>query len=175
MDQSKDFRLNAWICRPSAWPLYHNQQFCLGVTGLAVHYTNETDFPHRLSWRCLPVWRQRDWHCAEGSGTINSTPKINHSLLAIHTLHPLNLYLFVQVQVEKIRNPEDHIGAVLERAKAEYIQKTYRIPSWSSAEDFLEKLAFRTGKLLKVWPGSRVADKMNCQLGPRGTFVYSLL
>uniref|UniRef100_A0A671RUN5 Nucleolar GTP-binding protein 2 n=1 Tax=Sinocyclocheilus anshuiensis TaxID=1608454 RepID=A0A671RUN5_9TELE len=53
------------------------------------------------------------------------------------------------VQVEKIRNPEDHIGAVLERAKAEYIQKTYRILSWSSAEDFLEKLAFRTGKLLK--------------------------
>ncbi|XP_067261991.1 nucleolar GTP-binding protein 2 isoform X1 [Chanodichthys erythropterus] len=53
------------------------------------------------------------------------------------------------VQVEKIRTPEDHIGAVLERAKAEYIQKTYRIPSWSSAEDFLEKLAFRTGKLLK--------------------------
>ncbi|CAG6014689.1 unnamed protein product [Menidia menidia] len=56
------------------------------------------------------------------------------------------------VQVEKIRNPEEHIGAVLERAKPEYIQKTYRIPSWQSAEDFLEKLALRTGKLLKV-PG----------------------
>ncbi|XP_041650112.1 nucleolar GTP-binding protein 2 isoform X2 [Cheilinus undulatus] len=53
------------------------------------------------------------------------------------------------VQVEKIRNPEEHIGAVLERAKPEYIQKTYRIPSWNNAEDFLEKLAFRTGKLLK--------------------------
>lgn len=53
------------------------------------------------------------------------------------------------VQVEKIRNPEEHIEAVLERAKPEYIQKTYRIPNWSSAEDFLEKLAFRTGKLLK--------------------------
>ncbi|KAM4601166.1 nucleolar GTP-binding protein 2 [Polymixia lowei] len=53
------------------------------------------------------------------------------------------------VQVEKIKNPEEHIGAVLERAKPEYIQKTYRIPAWSSAEDFLEKLAFRTGKLLK--------------------------
>ena len=52
--------------------------------------------------------------------------------------------------MEKIRNPEEHIGAVLERAKPEYIQKTYRIPTWSSAEDFLEKLAFRTGKLLKV-------------------------
>lgn len=53
------------------------------------------------------------------------------------------------VQVEKIKNPEEHIGAVLERAKPEYIQKTYRIPTWSSSEDFLEKLAFRTGKLLK--------------------------
>lgn len=53
------------------------------------------------------------------------------------------------VQVEKIRNPEEHIEAVLERAKPEYIQKTYRIPTWTSAEDFLEKLAFRTGKLLK--------------------------
>uniref|UniRef100_A0A3B4WJC6 Nucleolar GTP-binding protein 2 n=1 Tax=Seriola lalandi dorsalis TaxID=1841481 RepID=A0A3B4WJC6_SERLL len=53
------------------------------------------------------------------------------------------------VQVEKIRNPEEHIGAVLERAKPEYIQKTYRIPSWDTAEDFLEKLAFRSGKLLK--------------------------
>jgi len=53
------------------------------------------------------------------------------------------------VQVEKIRNPEDHIGAVLERAKPEYIQKTYKIPSWTSDVDFLEKLAFRMGKLLK--------------------------
>ncbi|KAK5891980.1 hypothetical protein CesoFtcFv8_012406 [Champsocephalus esox] len=53
------------------------------------------------------------------------------------------------VQVEKIKVPEEHIGAVLERAKPEYIQKTYRIPTWNSAEDFLEKLAFRTGKLMK--------------------------
>ncbi|XP_029307210.1 LOW QUALITY PROTEIN: nucleolar GTP-binding protein 2 [Cottoperca gobio] len=53
------------------------------------------------------------------------------------------------VQVEKIRNPEEHIEAVLERAKPEYIRKTYRIPTWTSAEDFLEKLAMRTGKLMK--------------------------
>ncbi len=77
--------------------------------------------------------------------------------------------------MEKIRSPEDHIGAVLERAKAEYIQKTYRIPSWSSAEDFLEKLAFRTGKLLKVWPDCGESDKTNCQLGPCSIFVYSFL
>ncbi|XP_021055553.1 nucleolar GTP-binding protein 2 [Mus pahari] len=53
------------------------------------------------------------------------------------------------VQVEKIKAPQDHIGAVLERAKPEYISKTYKIESWESAEDFLEKLALRTGKLLK--------------------------
>ncbi|KAK9514134.1 hypothetical protein VZT92_027623 [Zoarces viviparus] len=53
------------------------------------------------------------------------------------------------VQVEKIKNPEEHIAAVLERAKPEYIQKTYRIPTWNSPEEFLEKLAMRTGKLRK--------------------------
>ncbi|XP_052033275.1 nucleolar GTP-binding protein 2 [Apodemus sylvaticus] len=53
------------------------------------------------------------------------------------------------VQVEKIKAPQDHIGAVLERAKPEYISKTYKIEAWESAEDFLEKLAVRTGKLLK--------------------------
>uniref|UniRef100_A0A5F8H6H1 Nucleolar GTP-binding protein 2 n=1 Tax=Monodelphis domestica TaxID=13616 RepID=A0A5F8H6H1_MONDO len=54
------------------------------------------------------------------------------------------------VQVEKIKSPEDHISAVLERAKPEYISKTYKIDYWENAEDFLGKLAFRTGKLLKV-------------------------
>ncbi|XP_078059608.1 nucleolar GTP-binding protein 2 [Mustelus asterias] len=53
------------------------------------------------------------------------------------------------VQVEKIKCPEDHIAAVLERAKSEYISKTYKIDCWSHPEDFLEKLAFRMGKLLK--------------------------
>ena len=53
------------------------------------------------------------------------------------------------VQVEKIKSPEDHISAVLERAKPEYIRKTYKIDFWTDTEDFLEKLASRTGKLLK--------------------------
>ncbi|XP_060703102.1 nucleolar GTP-binding protein 2 [Hemiscyllium ocellatum] len=53
------------------------------------------------------------------------------------------------VQVEKIKCPEDHIPAVLERAKSEYISKTYKIDGWNNAVDFLEKLAFRMGKLLK--------------------------
>uniref|UniRef100_A0A3Q4GTS0 Nucleolar GTP-binding protein 2 n=1 Tax=Neolamprologus brichardi TaxID=32507 RepID=A0A3Q4GTS0_NEOBR len=78
------------------------------------------------------------------------------------------------VQVEKIKNPEEHIGAVLERAKPEYIQKTYRIPTWNCADDFLEKLAFRTGKLLKGGePDLATVSKMvlndcapNCALSP---------
>ncbi|XP_033013387.1 nucleolar GTP-binding protein 2 [Lacerta agilis] len=53
------------------------------------------------------------------------------------------------VQVEKIKCPEDHIAAVLERAKPEYVSKTYKVDFWENAEDFLEKLAFQMGKLLK--------------------------
>ncbi|XP_060778234.1 nucleolar GTP-binding protein 2-like [Neoarius graeffei] len=77
------------------------------------------------------------------------------------------------VQVEKIRNPEDHINAVLERAKAEYIQKTYHISSWSSAEDFLEKLAFRTGKLLKGGePDMSTVSKMVLNDWQRGRIPF---
>lgn len=52
--------------------------------------------------------------------------------------------------MEKIKCPEDHIAAVLERAKPEYVSKTYKVDFWENAEDFLEKLAFQMGKLLKV-------------------------
>ncbi|XP_034029985.1 nucleolar GTP-binding protein 2 isoform X1 [Thalassophryne amazonica] len=77
------------------------------------------------------------------------------------------------VQVEKIKNPEEHIGAVLERAKPEYIQKTYRIPAWSSAEDFLEKLAFRTGKLLKGGePDLNTVSKMVLNDWQRGRIPF---
>ncbi|TSQ69497.1 Nucleolar GTP-binding protein 2 [Bagarius yarrelli] len=77
------------------------------------------------------------------------------------------------VQVEKIRNPEDHIGAVLERAKPEYIQKTYHIPSWGTAEDFLEKLAFRTGKLLKGGePDMSTVSKMVLNDWQRGRIPF---
>lgn len=53
------------------------------------------------------------------------------------------------VRVELIEDPEDYIPVVLQRVKAEYMKKTYKIDEWSNPEDFLEKLAFRTGKLLK--------------------------
>lgn len=53
------------------------------------------------------------------------------------------------VRVELIQNPEDYILPVLERVKPEYIKKTYKIPEWSDHIDFLEKMARRSGKLLK--------------------------
>lgn len=43
-----------------------------------------------------------------------------------------------------------HIDCVLERVKPEYIKKTYKIEEWKDANDFLEKMAVRCGKLLKV-------------------------
>jgi nuclear GTP-binding protein len=53
------------------------------------------------------------------------------------------------VRVELVENPEDYIPAVLERVKKEYMLKTYKVDDWDSAEEFLEKLATRMGKLLK--------------------------
>ncbi|KAL6038914.1 hypothetical protein STEG23_010003, partial [Scotinomys teguina] len=77
------------------------------------------------------------------------------------------------VQVEKIKAPQDHIGAVLERAKPEYISKTYKIDSWENAEDFLEKLALRTGKLLKgAEPDLQTVGKMVLNDWQRGRIPF---
>ncbi|XP_072466109.1 nucleolar GTP-binding protein 2-like [Notamacropus eugenii] len=77
------------------------------------------------------------------------------------------------VQVEKIKSPEDHISAVLERAKPEYISKTYKIDDWENAEDFLGKLAFRTGKLLKGGePDLQTVGKMVLNDWQRGRIPF---
>ena len=49
-----------------------------------------------------------------------------------------------------MKSPSDFISAVLERAKGDYIEKTYRVAKWEGAEDFLKQLASKSGKLLKV-------------------------
>lgn len=53
------------------------------------------------------------------------------------------------VRVELVNNPEDYINSVLQRVKKDYIKKTYKIGEWTDAVDFLEKMARRSGKLLK--------------------------
>ncbi|GAB1605461.1 nucleolar GTP-binding protein 2-like [Argonauta hians] len=62
---------------------------------------------------------------------------------------PTEIVLKGVVRVEHLRNPEDYIGAVLERVRPEYITRAYKIENWTNTEDFLEKLAKRYGKLLK--------------------------
>ena len=52
--------------------------------------------------------------------------------------------------MENVKDAACHIPVVLERVKQEYIVKTYKVSSWSDPADFLEQVAQRTGKLLKV-------------------------
>lgn len=53
------------------------------------------------------------------------------------------------VRVELVQNPEDYIEEVIKRVRKEYLVKTYKVDAWDTATEFLEKLAFRSGKLLK--------------------------
>ena len=53
------------------------------------------------------------------------------------------------VRVELISSPDDYVPAVLERVRPEYMRRTYGVGSWTDCEDFLERIAKRTGKLLK--------------------------
>ena len=59
-------------------------------------------------------------------------------------------FLLFQVRVENIKDPSDHISAVLERVRPEYLQRTYQVSGWMDSVDFLEKVAGKTGRLLKV-------------------------
>ncbi|KAL0277844.1 UNVERIFIED_CONTAM: hypothetical protein PYX00_004984 [Menopon gallinae] len=53
------------------------------------------------------------------------------------------------VRVELLPNPEDYIEEVLKRVKHEYLKRTYKIDGWANAEEFLETLAMKMGRLLK--------------------------
>ncbi|ELT88313.1 hypothetical protein CAPTEDRAFT_185256, partial [Capitella teleta] len=53
------------------------------------------------------------------------------------------------VRVENVQLPEYHIPEVLERVKREYLEKTYKVKGWADANEFLEKIAYRSGRLLK--------------------------
>lgn len=53
------------------------------------------------------------------------------------------------VRVELVTNPEDYVEDVLRRIRPEYIVKTYGIKDHKNHIDFLEKIAKKSGKLLK--------------------------
>lgn len=54
------------------------------------------------------------------------------------------------VRVESIAtHASDYVPALLDRVDEQYISRTYGVSSWTDADDFLEKLAKKSGKLLK--------------------------
>ena len=53
------------------------------------------------------------------------------------------------VRVENVENPEQYISAVLKKAQARHIEKTYDIRPFADTEDFLNLLARKGGRLLK--------------------------
>jgi len=53
------------------------------------------------------------------------------------------------VRVEMVKDPEDYVTAVLQRVKTQYIERTYKVSGWENTIDFLEKVAQRSGRLIK--------------------------
>ncbi|TKR96400.1 hypothetical protein L596_010418 [Steinernema carpocapsae] len=53
------------------------------------------------------------------------------------------------VRVENVKDPENHVQGVLDRVKPEHLQKTYEIPAFEDVDDFLTKIAVKSGRLLK--------------------------
>ena len=51
------------------------------------------------------------------------------------------------VRIEQLRQAQDFIEPLLARVKKEYIQRTYGVLEWSSADDFLEQYGRKIGKL----------------------------
>lgn len=77
------------------------------------------------------------------------------------------------VRVELVKNPEDYIEEVLARVKPDYIRKTYKIVEWNDHIDFLEKLARRTGKLLKKGePDITIVSRMVLNDWQRGKLPF---
>ncbi|XP_017884689.1 nucleolar GTP-binding protein 2 [Ceratina calcarata] len=77
------------------------------------------------------------------------------------------------VRVELVQNPEDYIPEVLSRVREDYIRKTYKIMEWNDHVDFLEKLARRSGKLLKKGePDITIVSRMILNDWQRGKLPY---
>ena len=77
------------------------------------------------------------------------------------------------VRIENVKNPEDYISAMLERVKTDYIKMTYSLISWTGAEDFLEQIARKSGRLLKGGePDFSTVAKMVLNDFQRGKIPY---
>ncbi|KAJ3195674.1 GTPase required for pre-60S ribosomal subunit nuclear export and maturation [Irineochytrium annulatum] len=77
------------------------------------------------------------------------------------------------VRVENIKTPEDHIPAILERVRDDYIRRTYDVERWDDHWDLLAQVAKRSGKLLKgAEPDTMTVAKMILNDWLRGRIPY---
>jgi nuclear GTP-binding protein len=53
------------------------------------------------------------------------------------------------VRTENVKNPAQYVGVALERCQRKHVERTYGVRDWVDAEEFLEKLARKSGRLLK--------------------------
>jgi nuclear GTP-binding protein len=84
-----------------------------------------------------------------------------------------NLVLKGVVRIETLSEPSAFVADVLRRVKPEYITRHYGIPAWSSALDFLEKFAIKSGKMLKkAEPDVSTAGRMVLNDFLRGRLPY---
>ena len=80
------------------------------------------------------------------------------------------------VRVEQLEDPTEYIAAVLHRVKPEYVRRAYQIKEWSDAENFLDQMARRSGKLLKGGdPDFKTAARMVLNDWQRGKIPYFTL
>lgn len=62
---------------------------------------------------------------------------------------PQDILLRGVVRVENVENPEQYVAAALAKCRPKHVQRTYDIPSYENATDFLEQMARKGGRLLK--------------------------
>lgn len=77
------------------------------------------------------------------------------------------------VRVENVKDPENHVQGVLDRVKKEHLEKNYNISGWTDTEDFMTKIAFHCGRLLKGGePDIQTVAKMVLNDFQRGKLPY---
>ena len=53
------------------------------------------------------------------------------------------------MRTENVKNPAQYVGVALERCQRRHVERTYDVRDWADAEEFLERLARKSGRLLK--------------------------
>lgn len=93
-------------------------------------------------------------------------------------VHPQNetdteIVLKNVVRIENIQEPEQHIPEILNRVDHAFIRKHYKVAEWDDASDLMEKIANRSGKLLKGgFADTNTVAKMILNDWQRGRLPY---